>query len=118
MKKVKIIYLLVIFITILQLLVAAINNKEEVNNSIECITEVKNAKYIKDIENEFKNINNLTILSYNKINETNWVIKCVLKGSKDLVMSDLEKINEYYVNEYNLSYDKENILLELELISK
>lgn len=33
-------------------------------------------------------------------------------------MNDLEKINGYYVNEYNLSYDKENILLELELISK
>ena len=118
MKNNKLLYSIVIFITIFQLIILIFNKKDYSEEVVSCITEVKNVKYIKDIEREFNNINNSTILSYNKIDKSNWIIKCVLKGSKTEVLNALDKIEDYYINNYNLSYDKEKILLELELKSK
>ncbi|WP_291652475.1 hypothetical protein [Clostridium sp.] len=118
MKKIKILHLMVIFLTIFQVSIMIFNKKDSSKDAVPCITEVKNVKYIKDIEKEFNNVNNSTILSYNKIDESSWIIKCILKGNKIEVLDALNKIDEYYINNYNLNYDKENILLELELKSK
>ena len=118
MKKIKILHLIVIFITILQICIMIFNKKDSSKDVVPCITEVKNVKYIKDIEKDFNNINNSTILSYNKIDESSWIIKCTLNGNKIQVLDAFNKIDNYYINKYNLNYDKENILLELELKSK
>lgn len=118
MKKLNFIYLTIVFITIIQIGIILFYKKDLINEDVECIAEVKSVKYIKDIEDEFKNINNSTILSYDKDNQNNWVVKCILSGNKGEVEDSLKKIKNYYVKSYNLLYDKENILLELELTSK
>lgn len=118
MMKYKVLYLVVIVITIIQISILVFYEEVSEKEIVPCITELKNVKYIKDIENEFNNISNSAILSYNKTNDSIWIIKCVLKGSKTEVLNALNKIEDYYINNYNLSYDNENIILELELKSK
>ncbi|MCR1949741.1 MULTISPECIES: hypothetical protein [Clostridium] len=118
MKRIKTLHLIVIVITIIQVCLLIFYKKDLSKEVVPCITEVKNVKYIKDIENEFNDVNNSTILSYNKIDESNWIVKCVLKGDKNEILDALNKLDDYYINNYNLNYDKENILLEMELKSK
>lgn len=113
----KTIYFVVIVITFIQVSIFIFIKEKPDKETIQCITEVKNVKYIKDIENELSNMNNSRILSYNK-KENDWNIICVLKGSKEEIISDLKKIDNYYILNYNLNYKENSIELEMELISK
>ena len=113
----KVIYFVVIVITFIQVSIFIFSKEKSNKEEIQCITEVKNVKYIKDIENELSSMNNSKILSYNK-KENDWNIRCILKGSKEEIISDLKKIDNYYILNYNLNYKENSIELEMELISK
>ena len=118
MKKKYIIYSLAIILTIFQcyiLLKYSItesNVKEIKSNEISSISANKNVKNIRDIKKDFSNYKTLTILSYNKSENNGWILKCLLKGNKEDVLKDIEKINEYKIIDYNLSYENDNILIE------
>lgn len=123
MKRKYLLYSIVIIITVIQCYILINYNKEidlkdtninETNN----IIEDKKVKYIKEIEEEFSNYKTLTILNYKKIEDGSWKLKCLLKGSKEDVIKDIEKINYYNITDYNLSYEKDNVLLEVDIISK
>lgn len=123
MKKKYIIYIMVIIITFLQcyvLLKYSQNTKSKDVSDIELksISISKNVKNIKDIKNDFINYKTITALNYNKLEDGSWKIKCLLKGSKEEVLSDIEKINNYEITDYSLSYEKNNILIEANLIYK
>lgn len=123
MKKKYIIYIMVIIITFLQcyvLLKYSQNTKSKDVSDIELksISISKNVKNIKDIKNDFINYKTITTLNYNKLEDGSWKIKCLLKGSKEEVLSDIEKINNYEITDYSLSYEKNNILIEANLIYK
>ncbi|WP_411167930.1 hypothetical protein ACH36K_12395 [Clostridium sp. MB05] len=113
----KVIYFVVIVITFIQVSIFIFSKEKSNKEEIQCITEVKNVKYIKDIENELSSMNNSRILSYNK-KENEWNIRCILKGNKEEIISNLKKIDNYYILNYNLNYKENSIELEMELISK
>ncbi|GAA0085019.1 hypothetical protein UT300007_14580 [Clostridium sp. CTA-7] len=113
----KVIYFVVIAITFIQVSIFIFSKEKSNKEEIQCITEVKNVKYIKDIENELSSMNNSRILSYNK-KENDWNIRCILKGNKEEIISNLKKIDNYYILNYNLNYKENSIELEMELISK
>lgn len=123
MKRKYLLYSLVIIITVIQCYILIKYNKEmdlkDINiNDTNSIIEVKNVKYIKEIEEEFSNYKTLAILNYKKIEDGGWKLKCLLKGAKEDVIKDIEKINIYNITDYKLSYEKDNILLEVDIISK
>lgn len=113
----KVIYFVVIVITFIQVSIFIFSKEKSNKEEIQCITEVKNVKYIKDIEDELSSMNNSRILSYNK-KENDWNIRCILKGNKEEIISNLKKIDNYYILNYNLNYKENSIELEMELISK
>jgi hypothetical protein len=123
MKRKNILNFIVIFITIFQCFIL-LSFKDESSaknisdNKSDGITEVKNVKYIKEIERDFNDYNTLTILSYNKIDNESWRLNCKLEGSKEDILNDLEKINYYNITNYSLNYENNNILLEIDLLSK
>lgn len=123
MKKRYVIYSIVIIVTVIQCYILLNYNKEmdtkDINvNEANSIREDKNAKYIKEIKKDFTNYKTLTILSYNKIEDGSWKLKCLLKGNKEDVLKDIEKINYYNIADYKLSYEKDVVLLEVDLINK
>ena len=123
MKKRYVIYSIVIIVTVIQCYILLNYNKEkdtkDINvNEANSIREDKNAKYIKEIKKDFTNYKTLTILSYNKIEDGSWKLKCLLKSNKEDVLKDIEKINYYNIADYKLSYEKDVVLLEVDLINK
>lgn len=123
MKKKYIIYSIVIVITIIQcyILLKYTNNSdlEQINITKEdSITEDKNAKNIKAIKNDFSNYKTLTILSYNKMDDGSWKLKCILKGNKEDVIKDIEEIKNYEIIDYNLSYENKIISVEADIKHK
>lgn len=123
MKRKYLLYSIVIIITVIQCYILIKYNKEidlkDINiNEATSIIEDKKVKYIKEIEEEFSNYKTLTILNYKKTEDSSWKLKCLLKGSKEDVIKDIEKFNYYNITDYNLSYEKDNILLEVDIISK
>ena len=123
MIKKSLIYFFIIILTISQcfILIKLENkeiNKDVVSNDTYSITKTENAKYIKEIIKDLKNNNTLTILGYNKVENNNWKLKCILEGKKEDVLKDIENLNYYDIISYNLNYENKNVLLELEVISK
>ncbi|MGG7143661.1 hypothetical protein ACQPVP_09365 [Clostridium nigeriense] len=122
MKRKNIVYFIVIFITMIQCFILLSYKDESVKNineiKSEGITEVKNAKYIKEIEKDFKDYNTLTILNYNKAENGLWQLNCKLEGSKEDILNDLGKIDYYKITNYSLKYENNNVLLEVDLLSK
>ncbi|WP_294189720.1 hypothetical protein [uncultured Clostridium sp.] len=123
MKKKYVIYTIVIIITFLQCYVLLkysqdTKSKDVSNIELNSISISKNVKNIKDIKNDFTTYKTITIVNYNKLEDGSWKIKCLLKGSKEDVLSDIEKINNYEITDYSLSYEKNNILIEANLIYK
>ncbi len=123
MKKRNILYILVILLSLLQCCILLINdenkNMQDVNEKeLNSISTSKIAKNIKDIKSDFSNYKTLTILSYNKSDNGSWKLKCSLKGTKEEVLKDIEKFNYYEVKDYNISYEKENVLIEANLTYK
>lgn len=123
MKKKYIIYIMVIIITFLQcyvLLKYSQNKKSKDVSDIELnsISISKNVKNIKDIKNDFTTYKTITIVNYNKLEDGSWKIKCLLKGSKEDILNDIEEINNYEITDYSLGYEKNNILIEANLIYK
>lgn len=123
MKKKHVIYTIVIIITFLQCYVLLkysqdTKSKDVSNIELNSISISKNVKNIKDIKNDFTTYKTITIVNYNKLEDGSWKIKCLLKGSKEEVLSDIEKINNYEITDYSLSYEKNNILIEANLIYK
>ena len=123
MKRKNILNFVVIFITISQCFILLrykdeLSAKNITNNEPHSITEVKNVKYIKEIKSDFNDFNTLTILSYNKVDDGSWRLNCKLEGSREEVINDLEKIDYYNITNYSLNYENNNILLELDLLSK
>ncbi|WP_066893104.1 hypothetical protein [Clostridium nigeriense] len=123
MIKKSILYLLVILLTLIQCFILINFKKIDINkdsnfNDSYGITKEKNAKYIKEIMRDFNDYNTLTILSYNKIEDGNWKLKCLLEGSKEEVLKDIGKLNYYNIISYSLNYENSNILLEVDLLSK
>ncbi|MBE6054162.1 MAG: hypothetical protein E7212_09660 [Clostridium sartagoforme] len=123
MKKKYIIYSIVIVITIIQcyILLKYTNNSdlEQINITKEdSITEDKNAKNIKAIKNDFSNYKTLTILSYNKMDDGSWKLKCILKGNKEDVIKDIEEIKNYEIIDYSLSYENKIISVEADIKHK
>lgn len=123
MKKKHVIYTIVIIITFLQCYVLLkysqdTKSKDVSNIELNSISISKNVKNIKDIKNDFTTYKTITIVNYNKLEDGSWKIKCLLKGSKEEVLSDIEKINNYEITDYSLGYEKNNILIEANLIYK
>ena len=123
MKKRNILYILVILLSLLQCCILLINNEnknmQDINEKeLNSISTSKIAKNIKDIKSDFSNYKTLTILSYNKSDDGSWKLKCSLKGTKEEVLKDIEKFNYYEIKDYNISYEKENVLIEANLIYK
>ena len=123
MIKKSVLYFFIIILTISQcfILIRLENkeiNKDEVSNDTYSITTTENAKYIKEIIKDLKNNNTLTILGYNKVENNNWKLKCILEGKKEDILKDIENLNYYEIINYNLYYENKNVLLELEVISK
>ncbi|MBD7914476.1 hypothetical protein H9660_04900, partial [Clostridium sp. Sa3CUN1] len=82
------------------------------------ISEMKNVKYIKEIIKELENNNTLTILGYNKLENNNYKLKCILEGKKEDILKDIESLSCYEIVSYNLNYENKKVFLELELINK
>ena len=123
MKKRNILYILVVLLSLLQCCILLINNEnknmQDINEKeLNSISTSKIAKNIKDIKSDFSNYKTLTILSYNKSDNGSWKLKCSLKGTKEEVLKDIEKFNYYEVKDYNISYEKENVLIEANLTYK
>lgn len=123
MKKKHVIYTIVIIITFLQCYVLLkysqdTKSKDVSDIELNSISISKNVKNIKDIKNDFTTYKTITIVNYNKLEDGSWKIKCLLKGSKEEVLSDIEKINNYEITDYSLGYEKNNILIEANLIYK
>lgn len=123
MKKRNILYIFVILLSLLQCCVLLINdenkNMKDINEKeLNSISTSKIAKNIKDIKSDFSNYKTLTILSYNKSDDGSWKLKCSLKGTKEEVLKDIEKFNYYEIKDYNISYEKENVLIEANLTYK
>ena len=123
MKKRNILYILVVLLSLLQCCILLINNEnknmQDINEKeLNSISTSKIAKNIKDIKSDFSNYKTLTILSYNKSDDGSWKLKCSLKGTKEEVLKDIEKFNYYEIKDYNISYEKENVLIEANLIYK
>ncbi|VYU62634.1 hypothetical protein [Clostridium tertium] len=121
MKKRELIYSVILFFTVIQCILLFNNRKlTEINKNetLETsITEVKNAKYIKEIENEFNLIKNIEILNYSK-EDNKWRIKAEVSGKKDEIQYALNSLSSYNVENYNLKYSNEKIFLELDLVNK
>lgn len=121
-KKISL-YTLIIILTVVQSFILinlesqTIDKDLSYNNSYS-ITNLKNVKYIKEIIKNLENNNTLTILSYNKLEDNNWKLKCNLKGTKEEVFKEIENLSYYNIISYSLNYENKNVLLELELISK
>lgn len=116
----KIIYIVIILITLLQSLVIAVYSPKIKNNEIIEVNSIENkkkVKYIEEIETELKVIKNLSIESYARIDD-NWKINCSINGKKEELLLSLDNLNNYKIQNYNLVYNKENIVLYLEIISK
>lgn len=116
----KIIYIVIILITLLQSLVIAVYSPKIKNNEIIEVNSIENkkkVKYIEEIETELKVIKNLNIESYARIDD-NWKINCSINGKKEELLLSLDNLNNYKIQNYNLVYNKENIVLYLEIISK
>lgn len=110
----------IIVLTILQsLLVNFYNSKNNKDNIMKnySIENTKKVKYIEEIEKDLNSIKNLNIESYNKVDDK-WNISCSISGKKEEVLGFLEKLNNYNIKNYSLGYEKENIVLYLEIISK
>lgn len=123
MIKNRILYLLLVVLTLFQcyILIAfnKINENKDLNFSDDySISNLKNVKSIREVVNDFENYSNLKILSYNKISEGKWRLNCLLKGNKEEIIKDIEKLNYYKIVDYKLNYDNKDILLELELENK
>ena len=123
MKKRNILYILVVLLSLLQCCILLINNEnknmQDINEKeLNSISTSKIAKNIKDIKSDFSNYKTLTILSYNKSDDGSWKLKCSLKGTKEEVLKDIEKFNYYEIKDYNISYEKENVLIEANLTYK
>ncbi|MCI6692973.1 MAG: hypothetical protein MR510_10945 [Clostridium sp.] len=123
MKKKYVIYTIVIIITFLQCYVLLkysqdTKSKDVSDIELNSISISKNVKNIKDIKNDFTTYKTITIVNYNKLEDGSWKIKCLLKGSKEDILNDIEKINNYEITDYSLGYEKNNILIEANLIYK
>ena len=123
MKKKYVIYTIVIIITFLQCYVLLkysqdTKSKDVSDIELNSISISKNVKNIKDIKNDFITYKTITIVNYNKLEDGSWKIKCLLKGSKEDILNDIEKINNYEITDYSLGYEKNNILIEANLIYK
>lgn len=123
MKKKHVIYTIVIIITFLQCYVLLkysqdTKSKDVSDIELNSISISKNVKNIKDIKNDFTTYKTITIVNYNKLEDGSWKIKCLLKGSKEDILNDIEKINNYEITDYSLGYEKNNILIEANLIYK
>ena len=119
MKK-KIIYIIIILVTLLQSIFIVIYSPRIKNNEIIEVNSIENekkVKYIEEIETELKVIKNLNIESYARIDD-NWKINCSINGKKEELLLSLDNLNNYKIQNYNLVYNKENIVLYLEIISK
>lgn len=119
MKK-KFIYIIIIILAIFQSIIIGIykpkNNNEEIIK-VNSIESKKNVKYIEEIEKELKIIKNLNIISYTKV-DNKWKVNCSISDKKDKLIEFLNNLKDYNIQNYNFVYDKENIVLNLELISK
>lgn len=93
-------------------------SKDVSDIELNSISISKNVKNIKDIKNDFTTYKTITIVNYNKLEDGSWKIKCLLKGSKEDILNDIEKINNYEITDYSLGYEKNNILIEANLIYK
>lgn len=123
MRKKYVIYTIVIIITFLQCYVLLkysqdTKSKDVSDIELNSISISKNVKNIKDIKNDFTTYKTITIVNYNKLEDGSWKIKCLLKGSKEDILNDIEKINNYEITDYSLGYEKNNILIEANLIYK
>ena len=123
MKKKYALYIMVVIISFLQCyILLRYSNDAEVENivdtQVDSITISKNVKNIKDIKKDFINYKTVSILGYNKLEDGSWKIKCLLNGSKKDVLSDIENIKYYEIIDYNLSYEKNNVSIEANLIYK
>ncbi len=123
MKKKYIKYIVVILLSFLQCYILLRYSKEKNiedvgNTELKSISINKNVKNIKDIKKDFIDYKTVTIVNYNKLEDGSWKIKCLLNGSKEDVLNDIEKINYYEITEYNLSYEKNNVSIEANLIYK
>ena len=123
MKKKYVIYTIVIIITFLQCYVLLkysqdTKSKDVSDIELNSLSISKNVKNIKDIKNDFTTYKTITIVNYNKLEDGSWKIKCLLKGSKEDILNDIEKINNYEITDYSLGYEKNNILIEANLIYK
>lgn len=120
MNKKMIMYIIIVLLTGLQCIFMFINNNlDEIhkNDTVETsITEEKNAKYIKEIENDFRRIKNLEVISYNNSNNQ-WKIKAEIKGNKKEVQDTLKELYVYDIESYSLKYIDNKISLELDLVS-
>lgn len=119
MKR-KSIVVFIIVLTILQSLVVDFYKPKSDENDIiknYSIENTKKVKYIEEIEKDLNSIKNLNIESYNKVDDK-WNISCSISGKKEEVLSFLDKLNNYNIKNYSLEYEKENVVLYLEIISK
>ena len=117
----KYLFIMVILLTIFECFLLGIYSPKEKtfeNVKIDSIEENKKVKYIEEIEEDFYKIKNLNIKSYKKIDNENWSVSCSVKGKKDEILDFLDELNDYKISNYNFIYENENIILDIEIISK
>lgn len=123
MKKGYVKYFVVIILSFVQCYILLRYNKETMvedlsDTKINSISISQNVKNIKDIKKDFIDYKTVSILTYSKLEDGSWKIKCLLKGNKEDVLNDIKKINYYKITDYSLSYEKNNVAIEANLIYK
>lgn len=117
MNKFKIIFIILFLFICMQFTYIFINKIKQDSKSIYVISDNKVKKDLKSIEKTLKDINNLKVIGYNKVLD-NWNIKCNITGLKEDVKNTIDKLKDYNIKTYNLSYFDNIVILDLELISK
>lgn len=123
MTRKRMLYLLVIALTLSQCFILIYFRKTNIDEKLkfsdtDSISKIKNAKSIKEVMNDFSDYSSLTILSYNKIEDGKWKLRCLLKGNNEEIIKDIEKLNCYKIISYSLTYEHKDMLLEVELENK
>ncbi len=123
MIKKRVFNFLIITLTFMQCFILINFENKKINKDLNVddtysISEMKNVKYIKEIIKELENNNTLTILGYNKLENNNYKLKCILEGKKEDILKDIESLSCYEIVSYNLNYENKKVFLELELINK
>lgn len=109
------IVILITFIQGLIILVVGIGNEEESHSVISIIEE--EPMQLKEIDEFLIDLMNYKVINRRKI-ENNWVINLKIQGTKEEIIYDLNALDNFIVNSYNIKFNNNNGEVNLELKSR